>query len=76
MAAGVGLELDSIAAVVIGGVSLMGGRGTIIGVLIGVMIMGVVNNGMNIIGIHPAFQSIVKGLIIFAAVAIDYLRRR
>ena len=76
MAAGSGLELDSIAAVVIGGVSLMGGRGTIIGVLIGVMIMGVVNNGMNIIGIHPAFQSIVKGLIIFAAVAIDYLRRR
>jgi len=76
MAAGVGLELDSIAAVVIGGVSLMGGRGTLIGVLIGVMIMGVVNNGMNIIGIHPAFQSIVKGLIIFAAVAIDYWRRK
>jgi ribose/xylose/arabinose/galactoside ABC-type transport system permease subunit len=75
-AAGSGLELDSIAAVVIGGVSLMGGRGSLIGVIIGVMIMGIVNNGMNIIGVHPAFQSIVKGIIILLAVAIDYMRRR
>lgn len=76
MAAASALMLDSIAAVSIGGVSLMGGRGTLIGVIIGVMIIGVINNGMNIIGIHPAYQDIVKGVVIITAVCIDYLRRR
>lgn len=76
MAAASALVLDSIAAVSIGGVSLMGGRGTLIGVIIGVMIIGVIRNGMNIIGIHPAYQDIVSGLVIITAVSIDYLRRR
>lgn len=76
MAAATGLELDSIAAAVIGGVSLMGGKGNLIGVVIGSIIIGVINNGMNIMGIHAAYQSIVKGAIIFIAVAVDYLRRR
>jgi ribose/xylose/arabinose/galactoside ABC-type transport system permease subunit len=76
MAAATGLELDSIAAVVIGGVSLMGGRGTIIGAVLGTIILGMINNGMNMMGMPPAFQSIVKGVVIFIAVAIDYLRRR
>jgi len=72
----VGLELDSIAAVVIGGVSLMGGRGNVIGAVIGVIILGVINNGMNVFAVSPAYQDIVKGAIIIAAVAADYVRRR
>jgi len=71
-----GLELDSIAAVCVGGVSLMGGRGTLIGVVIGALIIGVINNGMSLLGAGPAMQGIVKGVIIIAAVAIDYIRRR
>ena len=71
-----GLELDSIAAVCIGGVSLMGGRGSLIGVIIGVLIIGVINNAMSVLGASPAVVGIVKGAIIFTAVAIDYLRRR
>ncbi|MCD6453363.1 MAG: ABC transporter permease [Dehalococcoidales bacterium] len=71
-----GLELDSIAAVVIGGASLVGGRGSLIGVVLGVLILGVINNGMSVMGADPATVGIVKGVIIFAAVAIDYLRRR
>lgn len=70
-----GLELDTIAAVVIGGVSLAGGRGTLIGVVLGAIIIGVINNGLTVLGAGPAPQSIVKGAIIFAAVAIDYWRR-
>jgi ribose/xylose/arabinose/galactoside ABC-type transport system permease subunit len=71
-----GLEIDSIAAVTIGGVSLMGGRGTVIGVLIGVFIIGVINNGMSILRTSPELQGVVKGAVIIAAVAADYLRRR
>ncbi|MBA7658463.1 Ribose import permease protein RbsC [subsurface metagenome] len=70
-----GLELDTIAAVCIGGVSLMGGRGNLIGVVIGVFIIGVINNGMSIIGAGPAVQGTVKGAVIIAAVAIDCIRR-
>ncbi len=70
------LELDSIASVVIGGVSLAGGRGSIIGVIIGVLIIGVVNNGMAVIAVDPAFQAMIKGAIIYIAVAIDYIRKR
>ncbi|MFC2024230.1 ABC transporter permease [Chloroflexota bacterium] len=71
-----GLEIDSIAAVVVGGVSLAGGKGNIIGVFLGVLIIGFTNNGMSLLGAGPAEVNIVKGLIIFFAVAIDYLRRR
>lgn len=71
-----GLELDSIAAVVVGGVSLFGGRGSLIGVVIGVLIIGVINNGMSVLAVDPAYQEIVKGGIIYAAVAIDCVRRR
>ncbi|MBA7604734.1 Ribose import permease protein RbsC [subsurface metagenome] len=71
-----GLELDTIAAVCIGGISLMGGRGTLIGAIIGVMIIGVVNNGMSILGAGPFMQGIVRGAIIIAAVAVDYIRKR
>jgi ribose transport system permease protein len=70
------LELDSIASCCIGGISLAGGRGSIIGALIGVVIIGVINNGMNLMGIPHGMQDVVKGAIIIAAVAIDVLRRR
>lgn len=72
----VGLELDAIAAATVGGVSLMGGRGTLFGAMVGVMIIGVVNNGMNVLAVDPAYRDVVKGAIIIAAVAIDSLRRR
>jgi len=71
-----GLELDSIAAATIGGVSLMGGRGTLIGVVLGTLIIGVVNNGLSLLFVSPAIVSSVKGTIIIVAVVVDYMRRR
>ena len=71
-----GLELDTIAAVVIGGISLFGGRGTLIGAVIGVMITGVIRNGMVVMAIGPILQQLVTGGVIFAAVAVDTLRKR
>jgi ribose/xylose/arabinose/galactoside ABC-type transport system permease subunit len=71
-----GLEIDSIAAVTVGGLSLSGGKGSIIGAVLGVIIIGTVNNGMSVLGADPAVQGIVKGVIIITAVATDYLRRR
>jgi ribose transport system permease protein len=76
MAAMEGLEIDAIAVTVIGGISLMGGRGSVIGVIIGTFILGVIANGMNIMAVAPAYQTIAKGAIIYVAVAVDYLRRR
>jgi ribose transport system permease protein len=73
---GVGYELDSIAAVVIGGTSLSGGRGSILGTVLGCLIIGVLNNGLVLLGISPDWQLVVKGLVILAAVAIDQLGRR
>jgi ribose/xylose/arabinose/galactoside ABC-type transport system permease subunit len=72
----VSLELDSIAAVTIGGISLLGGRGSVIGAVIGVLIIGVINNGMSVLGTGPGQQGVIKGAIIIAAVAVDYLRRQ
>lgn len=73
--AGVGFELDAIAAVVLGGASIAGGRGMIIGTLIGAMILGVLNNGLNLLGISPYVQYIVKGLIIWGATFISSMKR-
>ena len=72
--AGQGYELDVIAAVVIGGTSLSGGRGSIIGPLIGALLIGTINNGMNLLGISPYFQQVVKGALIIGAVILDRLR--
>ncbi|MBO8165168.1 MAG: ABC transporter permease [Brevibacillus sp.] len=66
-----GYELDAIAAAVLGGTSLTGGYGTVLGTFIGALIMGVINNGMNLIGMPYFYQQIVKGLIIIIAVYID-----
>lgn len=63
-----GMELNVIAAVILGGSSLSGGIGTITGTLLGAIIIGVINNGMNLIGISAFFQQIVKGIIILVAV--------
>lgn len=73
---GVGYELDSIAAVVIGGTSLSGGRGSILGTVLGCLIIGVLNNGLVLLGVSPDWQLVVKGIVILVAVAIDQLGRR
>jgi ribose transport system permease protein len=72
--AGTGYELDSIAAVVIGGTSLSGGRGSIIGTVIGCLIIGVLNSGLVLLDVSPFWQQVIKGSVILLAVAIDRLR--
>lgn len=72
--AGTGYELDVIAAVVIGGTSLNGGRGSVWGTLVGALLIAVINNGMVLLGISPYYQQLVKGLIILGAVLLDRLR--
>jgi len=69
--AGGGFELDVIAAVFIGGASMSGGVGKIIGVVVGALIMGVMNNGMSILGIGIDYQQVIKGLVLLAAVIFD-----
>ncbi len=69
--AGVGFELDVIAAVFIGGASMSGGVGKIVGVVVGAFIMGVMNNGMSIMGIGIDYQQVIKGLVLLAAVIFD-----
>jgi ribose/xylose/arabinose/galactoside ABC-type transport system permease subunit len=73
---GTGFEFSAIAAVVIGGTSLAGGEGNIGGTLIGVLIMGVINNALNLLGVSVYMQDIIRGAIIFLAVMIDALRGR
>lgn len=69
--AGEGFELDVIAAVFIGGASMSGGVGTVVGAVVGAFIMGVMNNGMSILGIGIDYQQIIKGLVLMAAVIFD-----
>lgn len=68
---GSGYELDAIAAVALGGTSMTGGRGKITGTLIGILIIAVLNNGLNIIGVSSYYQDVVKALVIFLAVISD-----
>jgi len=75
-ALGLGYELEAIAAVVIGGTSLAGGRGTILGTLIGALIMSVLTNGLRILSVTQEWQTVVTGAIIILAVYIDMMRRR
>lgn len=75
-ALGQGYELEAIAAVVIGGTSLAGGRGTILGTLIGALIISVLTNGLRIMSVAPEWQTVVTGAIIIAAVYADQLRHR
>jgi ribose transport system permease protein len=74
--AGTMYELDAIAATVIGGTSLMGGEGTLIGALIGALIMGVLRNGLNLLNVSSFFQQVVIGLVIIGAVLVDMSLKR
>lgn len=74
--AGIGFELDAIGACFIGGASAYGGIGTVGGTLIGALIMGVLNNGMSIMGISIDVQQVVKGLVLLAAVAFDVISKQ
>lgn len=73
---GTGFEFSAIAAVVIGGTSLFGGEGSIRGTLLGVLIIGVINNALNLLGVSVYYQDIIRGGVIFLAVMIDALRNR
>lgn len=74
--AGNGFELDAIAAVFIGGAAVTGGIGTVPGAIIGGLIIGLLNNGMSILGVGTEFQSLIKGLVLLAAVAFDVFNKR
>ena len=74
--AGQGYELQAIAAVVIGGGSLQGGEGSVVGTLIGAFIMGLLSNGSDLLGINPYWQQVVIGVVIIVAVGLDELRKR
>lgn len=69
--AGAGYELDAIAAVVLGGTTLAGGEGSIGGTLLGAFIIGVINNGLNLLNVNPFYQQVVKGVVILLAVLLD-----
>jgi len=74
--AGTGAELDSIAAVIIGGASFFGGRGTVGSVLVGALTIGVVRNGLNLLNVSPSWQLVAIGAIIVVAVQLDVVRTR
>jgi len=74
--AGIMYELDAIAATVIGGTSLMGGEGRVVGTLVGALIMGVLRNGLNLLGVSSFLQQVVIGSVIIVAVLIDMALKR
>lgn len=74
--AGEGAEMDAIAAVVVGGTSMSGGSGKIGGTIIGALIIGFLNNGLNLLNVNSFWQYVVKGLVILLAVFIDFLRNK
>jgi ribose transport system permease protein len=74
--AGIGAELDAISAVIIGGASFFGGRGTVLGVLAGVLVIGLLRNILNLNDVQVFWQQILIGVVIFLAVFLDVLRRR
>jgi ribose transport system permease protein len=75
-AGGEGYELLAIGAVVIGGTSLFGGEGNILGTLIGALLVTTIRNGLNMLGVYAFWQYVVNGLIIILAVGVDQVRRR
>lgn len=72
---GEGAEMDAISAVVLGGTSMTGGVGYLSGTIIGCIVIGVLNNGMNILGIDSSWQYVVKGVVVLIAVFIDYFKK-
>jgi ribose transport system permease protein len=75
-ASGAGFELNAIAAVVVGGTSFTGGIGTMYGTLIGAILIGILDKGLNQVGVHFSLQDIVKGVVILGAVYIDVHKRK
>ena len=73
---GTGYELDSIAAVVVGGTSLFGGEGYLLASLVGALIIASLRNGLNVLGVYAFWQQVAIGVIIIAAVYVDQIRRR
>jgi fructose transport system permease protein len=69
-------NLDAITAVVLGGTSLFGGRGTIIGTLIGALIIGVVRNGLVLMGVASTYQILITGILVILAVSVDQIARK
>jgi ABC-type xylose transport system permease subunit len=74
--AGLFLELDAIAAAVIGGTALSGGRGRVLGALVGALLMGSLNNGMSLMNVAPFYQDTARGIVLLLAVALDHLGRQ
>jgi fructose transport system permease protein len=73
--AGLTDNLDAITAVVIGGTSLFGGRGSVLGTLIGALLVGVIRNGLQLIGVDSIYQVLITGILVIAAVAVDQVAR-
>ncbi|MCY1152111.1 MAG: ABC transporter permease [Sphaerochaetaceae bacterium] len=73
--AGQSAEMDAIAAVVLGGASMSGGTGNVFGTVIGVILIAVLSNGLNLVGVDSSWQYVAKGIVIIIAVVIDYLRK-
>lgn len=73
---GEGAEMDAITAVVLGGTSMSGGVGTLTGTVIGCVIVGVLNNGMNLMGVDSSWQYIVQGVVVLLAVFIDFFKKK
>ncbi len=74
--AGIGFELDAIAAVVLGGTAIVGGRGSLVGTLIGALTLGVLNNGLNLMSVSPYTQKVLKGVIILLAIYAGSMKRK
>ena len=74
--AGEGYEMDAIAAVVLGGTSMTGGVGRIAGSIIGALIIGILSNGMNLLGFNASWQYVVKGAVLLLAVLLDYFKKK
>ncbi|MGX1300670.1 ABC-type xylose transport system permease subunit [Streptomyces albogriseolus] len=74
--AGLNFELEAIAAAFIGGASMAGGVGTVLGAIIGGLVLGVLNNGMNLVGVGTDWQQVIKGLVLLAAVGFDVWNKR
>lgn len=68
---GLGFEFDVIVAVILGGTSLAGGEGSVFGTLIGALIVGVLNNGLNLLGVHTFYQYMLQGTVLIIAVLLD-----
>lgn len=73
---GEGTEMDAISAVVLGGTSMTGGVGRLSGTVIGCLVIGILNNGMNILGIDSSWQYVVKGVVVLIAVFVDFMKKR